>query len=372
MAQLNTIQDDKPRTSTKDRNSLKDTRIDNFDDLIIQDEEPIAGRPSTSKPSGVNNSNNKGNEYRTPEIEKSDAKAKGGNSPKGGQSSAQLTQKSKDYISSIQTPQETKSFLEKARSILGGDKHTPKYFVDALPIIVNDPYNINTPERLANFMGQCMAESGLFPKTEAMNYSAKRLLEVFPKNVTSIQQAREMVAKGPSKIGGWADRIYGKKFGQVVGKISPARDGNQGTPEGYTYRGHGLIQTTGKSKFIAFDKKFAGYDESGNVPKIKSLTGYDDFRPIVKGSDPKNDPPGAKPRTVEEGHFTIFPDITANPKDPIWAVITSLEYFRINKELLVNNVSPSTSKRLTEIVRGISGGYQLRHKWASYFYNILK
>ena len=127
-----------------------------------------------------------------------------------------------------------------------------------------------------------------------------------------------------------------------------------------------------KTKVIITNQEKALLEEDGNVPKIKSLTGYDDFRPIVKGSDPKNDPPGAKPRTVEEGHFTIFPDITANPKDPIWAVITSLEYFRINKELLVNNVSPSTSKRLTEIVRGISGGYQLRHKWASYFYNILK
>lgn len=371
MAQLNTIQDDKPRTTTRDRKTLQDNRIDNFDDLILEEEEPVAGKPG-QKPSGKNNASNRGNEYSIPEIEKPDAKPKGGRSPKGGPTSSQLTQKARDYVSSIQTPREVKGFLEKARAILGADQHTPKYFVDALPIIVNEPYNINTPERLANFMGQCMAESGLYPKSEAMNYSAKRLLEVFPKNVTSIQQAREMVAKGPSKIGGWADRIYGKKFGQVVGKISPARDGNQGTPEGYTYRGHGLIQTTGKSKFLAFDRKFAGYDESGNVPKAKSVTGYDDFRPIVKGSDPKNDPPGAKPRDIEEGHFIIFPDITSNPKDPIWAVITSLEYFRINKELLVNNVSPSTSKRLTEIVRGISGGYQLRHKWASYFYNKLK
>lgn len=372
MAQLNTIQDDKPRTTTRDRKTLQDNRIDNFDDLIVEEEEPVAGKPTGTRPSGRNSTNNRGDEYSIPEIEKSDAKAKGGSSPKGGATSAQLTQKSKDYISSIQTPKETKNFLDKAKSILGRDKHTPKYFVDALPIIINDPYNINTPERLANFMGQCMAESGLFPKSEGMNYSAKRLREVFPENVKSIQQAREMVAKGPSKIGGWADRIYGKKFGQVVGKISPARDGNQGTPEGYTYRGHGLIQTTGKSKFLAFDRKFAGYDESGNVPKVKSVTGYDDFRPIVRGSDPKNDPPGAKPRDVEEGHFIIFPDITSNPKDPIWAVITSLEYFRINKELLVNTVSPSTSKQLTKIVRGISGGYQLRHKWASYFYNILK
>lgn len=371
MAQLNTIQDDKPRTTTRDRKTLQDNRIDNFDDLIVEEEEPVAGKPA-QKPSGKNNTNNKGNEYSIPEIEKSDAKAKGGRSPKGGPTSSQLTQKSKDYVSSVQTPQAVKGFLEKARAILSADQHTPKYFVEALPIIVNDPYDINTPERLANFMGQCMAESGLYPKSEGMNYSAKRLLEVFPKNVTSIQQAREMVAKGPSKLGGWADRVYGKKNGNTVGKISPALDGNKGTPEGYTYRGHGLIQSTGKNKFLGFDRKFAGYDESGNVPKVKSVTGYDDFRPIVKGSDPKNDPPGAKPRDIEEGHFIIFPDITSNPKDPVWAVITSLEYFRNNKELLVNSVSPSTSKRLTEIVRGISGGYQLRHKWASYFYNKLK
>lgn len=371
MAKLNTIQDDKPRTSIQDRRSLKDTRIDNFDDLIVEDE-VVAGRPPSTKPINRNQPKNNGNQYSIPEIEKPDAKEKGGKSPSPGQSSAQLTKKSKDFINSIKTPQETKSFLEKAKSILSTDKFTPKYFVEALPFIVNDPYNINTPERLANFMGQCMAESALIPKTEKMGYSAKRLLEVFPKSVTSIERAREMVAKGSSKLGGWADVIYGKKNGNTSGKISPARDGNQGTPEGYTYRGHGLIQSTGKGKFLGFDRRFAGYDESGNVSKIKSISGYDDVRPIVKGSDPSNDPPGAKPREVEEGHFTIFPDITANPKDPIWAVITSLEYFRINKELLINQVSPSISKKLTGIVRGTTDGYQLRHKWANYFYNKLK
>lgn len=373
MAQLNTIQDDKPRTTTRDRKSLQDTRIDNFDDLVIEEDEVVAGRPPASKPSGKNQTNNVGNEYRTPEIEKSQSKNKSGKSPQGGPTSAQISQQAKDYVKSIKTPEETKNFLEKAQSVLSSDKHTPKYFVDALPIVVNAPYNINTPARLANFMGQCMAESGLFPKSEGMGYTAKRLLEVFPKSVgNNPERARKLAAIGPTKLGGWADVIYGSKNGNTVGKISPALDGNKGTPEGYTYRGHGLIQSTGKGKFLAFDKKFAGFDESGNVPKVKSLTGYNDYRPIVKGSDPKDDPPGAKPRKVEEGHFIIFPDITSNPNDAIWPVITSLEFFRNDSRLLVDAVSPAISKKNTGIVRGTTSGYQLRHKWSSYFYNKLK
>ena len=373
MAQLNTIQDDKPRTTTRDRKSLQDNRIDNFDDLIVNEEEPVAGRPSTTKPSGKNATNNGGNQYTTQEIEKAKSKNKGGKSPQGGPTSAQLSQQAKDYVKSIKTPAETKTFLEKAQLILSSDKHTPRYFVEALPVIVNPPYNINTPARLANFMGQCMAESGLFPKSEGMGYTAKNLLENFPKTLGgNAARARQLAAIGPTKLGGWADVIYGGKNGNTVGRISPALDANKGTPEGYTYRGHGLIQSTGKNKFLGFDKKFAGFDESGKVPKVKAVTGYNDYRPIVKGSDPKDDPSGAKPRKVEEGHFIIFPDITSNPKDAIWPVITSLEYFRINSELLVNAVSPAISKKNTGIVRGTTSGYQLRHKWASYFYNILK
>ena len=137
MTQFNTIQDDKPKTTTRDRKVLQDTRIDNFDDLVIEEDEVVAGRPPASKPSGKNQTNNVGNEYRTPEIEKPRSKNKSGKSPQGGPTSAQLSQQAKDYVKSIKTPEETKNFLEKAQSVLSSDKHTPKYFVDALPIVVN-------------------------------------------------------------------------------------------------------------------------------------------------------------------------------------------------------------------------------------------
>jgi predicted chitinase len=381
MAQLNTIQDTKPRTTSQDRKTLSDQRIDSFDDLIIQEDEPQTG-PRPPRSGNRNQQNNTGQEYRLPEIEKEDSKVKGTRSPKGGLGSTELTKKSNDFIKSTKTPIEKQSFLSKAQRILGSDKHTPKFFVQSLPLMVNAPYNIDTPERLSNFMGQCMAESGIYPKTEAMGYRASTLAKVWPNRIT-LREAKEVVKRAPSVLNGWADIIYGGRNearsgdrgrgGNTFNKISPAKDGNRGTTEGYTYRGHGLIQSTFKPKFIAFDEKFAGFSEAGDgESKAKSVTGYDDFRPIVQGSDPKNDPHGAVPRKVESGHFIIYPDVTSNPNDPIWAVITSLEFFRGKSKLLVNNVSPLTTKTITGIVKGSSDGYQLRHKWTQYFYNKLK
>jgi len=378
MAQLNTIQDTKPRTTTQDKKTLSDDRIDNFNDLLIEEEEPVAG-PRTG-PRSKNQTNNPGQQYKSPEIEKSKAKEKGGQSPKSGKTAAEFTKEAKEALKATKTPKEKQGFLAKATSALSSDKHTPKYIVDALPLMVNDPYNLDTPERLANFLAQCMAESGLYPKTEGTRYSASRLAEVFSNRI-SLREAKEVVKRPPGSLNAWPDIMYGGRNearqgrsgrdGNTFNKISPAKDGNIGTTEGYTYRGHGLIQSTHKPKFIRFDEKFAGRNEAGES-KAKAITGYDDFRPIVEGSDPKNDPPGAKKRSVESGHFIIYPDITANPKDPIWAVITSLEFFRGKSKLLVNTVSPATTKTITGIVKGSSDGYQPRHKWAQYFYNKLK
>ena len=51
-------------------------------------------------------------------------------------------------------------------------------------------HRINTPLRQAHFFAQLDHESGLVPRRENINYSAKRLLEVFPKyfNNTSANQ----------------------------------------------------------------------------------------------------------------------------------------------------------------------------------------
>jgi putative chitinase len=53
-----------------------------------------------------------------------------------------------------------------------------------------DQYGVNTPLRVAHFLAQGAAETGGFTLTEESgNYSAQRLLEVFPRYFTPSQAA---------------------------------------------------------------------------------------------------------------------------------------------------------------------------------------
>jgi len=99
---------------------------------------------------------------------------------------------------------------------------------------------INTPLRLSHFFGQLEAESGLKPISENLNYSAKRLLEIFPKYFKTLQEAKNYEKK-PQAIG---NRVYGGRMG----------NGLESTGEGYKYRGRGFIMTTGKDNYKALTK----------------------------------------------------------------------------------------------------------------------
>jgi putative chitinase len=97
-------------------------------------------------------------------------------------------------------------------------------------------YDINTPQRLAMFVAQILHESGGLSRTEEnLNYSAKRLLEVFPRYFKTAMDANSVVGH-PDLI---ARRIYGGRMGNDP---APSNDG-------YSYRGRGLIQLTGKDNY---------------------------------------------------------------------------------------------------------------------------
>jgi len=102
---------------------------------------------------------------------------------------------------------------------------------DALP-----QYDINTPVRVAAFMAQCAHESGGFTAlSENLNYSADGLRRVFGKYFPS-QELANQYARKPEKI---ANRVYANRMG----------NGPESSGDGWSYRGRGLIQLTGKSNY---------------------------------------------------------------------------------------------------------------------------
>ena len=98
-----------------------------------------------------------------------------------------------------------------------------------------EKYEITVPLRIAHFMAQIEHESGLKPISENLNYSAKRLITIFPKyfNLSFVSN----FANKPEKI---ANRVYANRMG----------NGNEASGEGWKYRGRGFIQITGKENYF--------------------------------------------------------------------------------------------------------------------------
>jgi putative chitinase len=105
-------------------------------------------------------------------------------------------------------------------------------------------YNLTTIQ-LAHFAGQLSHESFDFKITsENLNYSAERLLQVFPKYFN--EKNVIIYARKPIKI---ANRVYANRMG----------NGDENSGDGYKFRGRGYIQLTGKNNYSAFSK-FIGED----------------------------------------------------------------------------------------------------------------
>jgi putative chitinase len=97
-------------------------------------------------------------------------------------------------------------------------------------------YEINTPLRMAAFIGQCAHESGNFKTLqENLNYSAEGLCRVWPSRFPNLEAAKPY-HRDPDKI---ANKVYGGRMG----------NGTEETGEGSLYKGRGLIQLTGKDNY---------------------------------------------------------------------------------------------------------------------------
>jgi putative chitinase len=101
--------------------------------------------------------------------------------------------------------------------------------------------DITTPRRIAAFLGQCAVEAGpgFAELAEDTNYiHAERLLEIFPSHFANLEDAQAYVGQ-PERI---ANRVYAGVLG----------NGDEASGDGWTFRGSGLLQLTGREEIGAF------------------------------------------------------------------------------------------------------------------------
>ncbi|MBS0392470.1 MAG: glycoside hydrolase family 19 protein [Proteobacteria bacterium] len=108
-------------------------------------------------------------------------------------------------------------------------------FANAQPVL--DQFGISdSPLRMAHFMAQMLHEcGGLTIQFENLNYSADRLPKVWPSRFQPTGPLNPNdYAHNPQKL---ANEVYGRRMG------------NTAPNDGFTYRGRGLLQLTGKDSY---------------------------------------------------------------------------------------------------------------------------
>lgn len=144
------------------------------------------------------------------------------------------------------------------------------------------------------YLAQVIHESGAFSRiSENMNYTAKRLLQVFPKYFNAI--TANQYAMQPIKI---ANRVYANRMG----------NGNESSGDGWLYRGGGCIQLTGRAMYDLYIKY------TGNINAV---------------------------------------DLVRN--DMYWAIHSSLWFFCINKKLIQLSEADKFIEITKQINGGVNG-----------------
>lgn len=143
------------------------------------------------------------------------------------------------------TPTEVKLDYNSTSSLQALKGHIPDEVIAQIPTIEAATNAL----RLAHFLAQCSHESvGFTVVYENLNYSAEALKVTFPSYFPG--QLSESYARNPAKIGA---RVYANRMG----------NSDEASGDGYTFRGRGYIQLTGKSNYAGFGK-FIGGDTVAN------------------------------------------------------------------------------------------------------------
>lgn len=128
-------------------------------------------------------------------------------------------------------------------------------WIDAINLTFEN-FGIKTPEQQASFLGQCAHESNSFTAlVENLNYKADSLCKVWPNHFPSLEFAMQY-NRQTEKI---ANRVYANRMG----------NGDEESGDGWTYRGRGLIQLTGRDNYRACGKAL-GVDLEANPEYLET------------------------------------------------------------------------------------------------------
>jgi putative chitinase len=117
--------------------------------------------------------------------------------------------------------------------------HIPDKVLAELPAVMKQ-FSIDSPLRLSHFLAQTAHESTNFTRVEEnLNYSAKRLLEVFPKYFNVVTAAQ--YANKPEAIG---SHVYANRMG----------NGDEKSKTGFKFKGRGFLQLTGFNNYKSFSQ----------------------------------------------------------------------------------------------------------------------
>ena len=117
----------------------------------------------------------------------------------------------------------------------------PESVINELPEVI-EKFEIDSVLKLTHFLAQASHESAGFTAVrENLNYSADGLKRVFGRYFPD--DLSEEYARQPEKI---ASRVYANRMG----------NGDEYTHDGYTYRGRGYLQCTGKDNYQLLSEDF--------------------------------------------------------------------------------------------------------------------
>lgn len=115
----------------------------------------------------------------------------------------------------------------------------PQIVMSELPSVI-DKFSIDNPLRLAHFLAQASHESGGFQVIrENLNYSKDGLINTFPTYFD--RDASILYERKPELI---ANIVYASRMG----------NGNKESGDGWSFRGRGYIQLTGRDNYTSFNK----------------------------------------------------------------------------------------------------------------------